>query len=180
MQVYLLAAGDGRRSHGPKAWKIYEGKTLLEKQVHFLLSRFSAQAVTVSIQEDWRQRCQNIHSQINWINEDPKQSPLKAFQVLLSAQPQTDWAFFYHVDMPVWNPTLFDSLAQGAKEGIDAVIPLHAQRLGHPVLLSPKLGPQIQALNPSIDRLDHYLRTRTVTTIEVPFDCVLQNWNQIA
>ena len=34
-RVLLLAAGRGRRSGGPKAWRPYEGTTLLEAQLSF-------------------------------------------------------------------------------------------------------------------------------------------------
>ena len=55
-QVYLLAAGHGRRAGGPKAWQDYEGKPLLERQIEFLTKHFEPSAIAVSIQEEWKDR----------------------------------------------------------------------------------------------------------------------------
>lgn len=177
MQVYLLAAGEGRRSGGPKAWRRHEGKTLLERQLEFLLSRFAAPKVAVTIQEGWRRRCETINPGVRWIAEDPSRSALSALQTLLRACPQQDWAFLYHVDMPVWEPAVFERLAQAAPGDAEAVVPMHAGRKGHPLLLSPTLGAIILALNPTQDRLDYWLRTRRISAVDLPYSCVLENWN---
>ena len=180
MQVYLLAAGAGRRSGGPKAWRKHESKTLLEKQLNFLLARFPARALTVSIQGPWRRRCETINPGVHWIAVDPAQSPLAALQTLLKACPQQDWAFLYHVDMPVWEPPLFERLEKEARQQLDAIVPIHDGRKGHPVLLSPRLSPEILALDPATNRLDHWLRAQRLRAVEVGLPCVLENWNAAA
>lgn len=181
-QVYLLAAGLGRRSGGPKAWRTYGGKTLLEKQIEFLLKHFPAEQVTVSIQEPWRRRCEKIEPKVHWIAEDPQTTPLSALQALLKDIPMTRWAFIYHVDMPVWEPELFEMLARaitGAEgSAAEAIAPVYQHSKGHPMLLSPKLAALLQNLDPTKDRLDFWLRTRKEASVEVPFSCIHENWNQ--
>ena len=60
LQAYLLAGGNGSRAGGPKAWRDLEGRSLMERQVTFLTSRFRPESVAVSIQEGWRDRCVQI------------------------------------------------------------------------------------------------------------------------
>lgn len=180
-RAYLLAAGNGRRAGGPKAWLVHEGKTLLQRQLDFLLGRFSPQSVAVSIQPAWLPRCLALNPAVRWVPVDPLSPPMGAFLSLIKDSPLTDWGFLYHVDMPLWEPALFDLLLEragrpGARD-FDAIVPVYKGRKGHPVLLSSETETALLALDPAKDRLDLWLRTRTVGTVEVPFACVLENWN---
>lgn len=175
-QAYLLAAGEGRRAGGPKAWRLCEGGPALGRQVDFLLTRFKPRSVAVSIQESWRDRCLAIHPDVCWVGVDPRQTPLGALQALISACPMRSSAFLHHVDMPVWEPELFELLDRAA-DNADAVIPVYAGRKGHPVLLSQALGPHILSLDPKTQRLDHWLRRRQTRAVDMPFSCVLENQN---
>lgn len=181
-QVYLLAGGNGSRAGGPKAWREFEGRSLLKRQVDFLTNRFEPRAIAISIQKDWRERCLRIQPDICWVSEDPKNPPMGAIQALVGELPLQDWSFLYHVDMPVWEPALFDALSErihaAEKSGIEAIAPSHHGRKGHPLVLSPKLGPAITVLDPSKDRMDFWLRTRREDVVEVPFACIHENWNQ--
>ncbi len=56
-RVLLLAAGRGRRSGGPKAWRPYEGTTLLEAQLSFFRGLVDDKNISIAIQQDWRERC---------------------------------------------------------------------------------------------------------------------------
>jgi CTP:molybdopterin cytidylyltransferase MocA len=99
---------------------------------------------------------------------------------LLKASPLDDWGFLHHVDMPVWEPGLFEILEKSAcscESPCEAVVPIHKTRRGHPILLSPTLNAPILGLDPARDRLDHWLQGRRIKTTEVPFACVLENWN---
>ncbi len=174
-QVYLLAAGRGRRAGGPKAWRDCDGKPLLERQLEFLTPRFDP---VITIQPDWAQRCAGLAPGASWVPVDPEASPLASLQAALRQAPMTGWSFLYHVDMRVWEPGLFTALAAGAvKTKAEAVIPTFAGRRGHPVLLSPVLTGDVLALDPEHERLDSFLRTREVETLETDFVCVLDNWN---
>ncbi|MBI5245485.1 MAG: nucleotidyltransferase family protein [Elusimicrobia bacterium] len=174
---YLLAAGQGRRAGGPKAWLAHEGLPLIERQAVFLLGFLPPERIAVSIQEGWGERCRAIHPDVRWIPVDPEAPPLAALQALLRAAPPEGWCFLHHVDMPVWERALFKELERASSRAEEAVIPMVAGRGGHPVLLSPKLAAKIEALDPSKDRLDRWLRSRKALRFEVPFACAVENWN---
>ncbi|MCX5794266.1 MAG: NTP transferase domain-containing protein [Elusimicrobia bacterium] len=177
-QAYLLAAGRGRRAGGPKAWRDWEGKPLLERQLEFLGLVLPLENVAVSIQESWLQRCRILEPRAVWVPVDPEAPALAAILALARALPLERWTFLYHVDMRVWEPELFRLLAERAAEGgAEAVVPVQGGRRGHPVLLSPGLRDSLLALNPVKDRLDVWLRSRRVVEVPVPYLCVHDNWN---
>ncbi len=182
-QVCLLAAGDGKRAGGPKAWRVVEGRALLDRQIAFLLTLFKPDSIAVTIQEGWRERVLKLHRDVVWVAEDPESSPLSALQSLLAAAPPKSWAFLYHVDMPLWEPGLFEALdrrvAAAEEEGLEALAPANGGRKGHPVLLSPRLAPLLAALDPAKDRLDFWLRSRKEGTVDVPYPSIHDNWNAV-
>ena len=177
--AYLLAAGNGNRAGGPKAWLEFAGKGLLERQIDFLAGRFAADHIAVSIQDAWRERCLKINPSVRWVAVNPLASPLASLIALLHALPLNNPGFVYHVDMPVWEPELFEMLETSLKEATpEAVIPSFQEERGHPVLLSPLLRESLMNLSPERDRLDHWLNTRQTKIVDVPFSCVLENWNE--
>ncbi|MBI3547844.1 MAG: nucleotidyltransferase family protein [Elusimicrobia bacterium] len=180
-QACLLAAGRGQRAGGPKAWQLRDGKPLLQSQLDFLGSQVASGAVAVSIQSDWVERCRALRPDAHWVAVDPDKPPMASIVALLKTRPMTSWFFLYHVDMPVWEPRLFSALAaripQAEASACDAIVPVKDGRRGHPVLLSPAAGKALAEMDPAVDRLDAWLRTRRVDAVEVPFACILENWN---
>ncbi len=180
--VYLLAAGKGRRAGGPKAWKLHEGTSLLERQVGFLLHLFDSGSVAVTMQAGWKDRCNDLSSLVRWVPVDPEATPLGALQALCKGGRHGAWAFLYHVDMPLWEEGLFTALAgripDAEKDRRDAIVPSRGGKRGHPVLLSPKALAALAALDPAIDRLDHGLKTREVMIVEVESPRIHENWNE--
>lgn len=185
MQSCVLAAGRGVRAGGPKAWLPSEGSTLLERQLGFLLSLFTPGDIAISIQEAWLDRCRSLNAGVRWVAVDPGAPALASLQALLRASPPEGWTFVHHVDMPVWDAALFETLAANistathakSPDVIDAVVPVHGGRVGHPVALSRNAAPAVLGLDPSNGRLDAWLRGARVKTVEVPQACVLENWN---
>lgn len=178
MRSYLLAAGRGTRAGGPKAWLPHDGRTLLESQLAFLLTRFRPEQICVTIQEEWRARCEELNRGVNWIAADPDAPAFASLRKILDGAAREDWSFVHHVDMPVWVPELFDALAAEAGEAdVDAVAPRYAGRRGHPVLLSPRAQAALKLVDASAGRLDRWLEGRRVRDVEVPFACVRENWN---
>jgi len=178
VKAILLAAGRGVRAGGPKAWAMHDGRPLLECQLRFLLTRFSPERISVSIQKEWEPRCRALSAGARWIAVDPDAPALASAIALLDGTP--DWTFLHHVDMPVWEPALFDRLASRAAEdaGVEAVIPTFENRGGHPVLLSPAAVAAMAELDPAKHRLDHWLRARRVARVETDWPCVVENWNE--
>jgi CTP:molybdopterin cytidylyltransferase MocA len=188
-RVCLLAAGNGTRAGGPKVWRMHQGKTLLERQLDFLSGLFPPASIAVSIQEIWMEKCRELNDKVRWIAVNPDASPLASLLSLLRpSRPSTTlgvnsggnlipWAFVYHVDMPVWERDLWELLALKISDEFTAVVPSYQGKGGHPVLLSPQAQTQACNLDPLRDRLDFWLRGQKVRTLEVPYRCILENWN---
>ena len=179
--VYLLAAGQGKRAGGPKAWLETEGRALLVRQLEFLLKRFPAGSIAVSIQKEWLEKCRAIEPKVVWVPTDPDAPAFASLKALLAALPLSKWAFLYHVDMPVWDEELFYLLASFVpKPGADsyeALVPTHGGKGGHPVLLGPSLSEGLRSLDSQTGRLDAFLKSRRVHRVDVPYSSVLENWN---
>ena len=180
--VYLLAAGLGRRAGGPKAWMDFGGKPMLKRHLEFLIPRFAPQSLAVSVQEPWKDRCWSMNAQVRWVSVDPAATALGSLQELVRTTPLSRWAYVFHVDMPVWNEELFYTLAscmpKDGAEACEAIVPMHGGRGGHPIMISPALQEPLLALDPAANRLDSFLHTRRVLRREVPYACVLENWNE--
>lgn len=180
-RAYLLAAGRGRRAGGPKAWRVREGRSLLERQIGFLTGFLPPDAVAVSVQEAWLDRCRGLHPGVRWVAADADAPPLASLQRLIADRPLDRWASLHHVDMPVWEEALFRELAgripEAEARGAAAIVPESGGGGGHPVLLSPRCAPELAALDPARDRLDAWLRGRPVLRAPVAFPCVRENWN---
>ena len=180
MKALLLAAGRGKRAGGPKAWAPHDGHTLLESQLKFLLSRFRPESVFVTIQAEWRERCLELNRSVRWTPADPDAPAFASLKTLLTEDNAEAWRFIHHVDMPVWEPALFDALAAAAANGgenHDALVPVFEGRRGHPVLLSPRAQTALARLDPARARLDRWLSEAKVLEVPGPA-CCRENWNE--
>lgn len=175
-RVLLLAAGRGRRSGGPKAWRPYEGTTLLEAQLAFFRGLVGDKNVSVAIQRDWLDRCSELSRETAWVSTDPDASPLSSLQGLIKASPAAR-SFVLHVDMPIFVRGIYEDLWQ---VDADAVAPVFEGHRGHPVLLSPQSLAEIAKLDPATDRLDHWLRGHHVREAKVETAVIHLNLNEPA
>jgi CTP:molybdopterin cytidylyltransferase MocA len=173
-RVLLLAAGRGRRSGGPKAWRPYEGTTLLEAQLNFFRGLVGDKNISIAIQKEWRERCSVLAPQATWVPSDPEWFPLGSLQALISVSPAVR-SFVIHVDMPVFLRTVYEDLW---KSSADAAAPTFGGRRGHPVLLSPKSLAEISRLDPAKDRLDAWLRGHHVAEVPVATGAIHLNLNE--
>lgn len=174
-QVFLLAAGRGRRAGGPKAWRDVDGKPALARHLEGLLPLFAG--ASASVQADWLDRCRALSARVRWVPVDPDLPALASVQALVRSRPTDEPGFLYHVDMPVFQAALFEALLAGLA-GVEACVPVHEGRRGHPVLLSPSLYGPLAALDPAQDRLDEFLRSRRVAEVKTPDAAVLENRNR--
>ncbi len=175
--VYLLAAGRGSRAGGPKAFADLDGKPLLERQMSFLTALVGAEDVLVAVQESWLAKWSARFPGARLVAVDPDAPPLASLIALVAARKPERPGFVLHVDMPLWEPRLYAALLSALRPGWDAVVPRFEGRRGHPVLASAAALSKLGALDPAVDRLDVWLRSRKVETLDVPFSCVTQNWN---
>ena len=144
-RVLLLAAGRGRRAGGPKAWRPYEGGTLLEAHLDFFRGLVGPGALFVAIQDEWRPRCTALWAEVSWIAADAEAQPLASLQCLIAASG-AHRAFVLHVDMPIFEREIYETLLKAPG---DAVVPVFDGRRGHPVLLGPGALGEIACLDPA-------------------------------
>lgn len=170
----LLAAGRGRRAGGPKAWLDCDGAPLLERQLRFLRSLVPGASISVSVQEPWLDRCRKLSPETRFVPVDPEAPALSALLALLRDRPMTGWTSVHHVDMPAWEPPLFEPPDDAECE---AAVWTREGRGGHPVLLRETLQPGLTALDPDRDRLDLFLRGRRVLRRETAIARAFENWN---
>lgn len=178
---YILAAGHGRRAGGPKAWHVHAGLSLLERHVRFVQERGAVSRTAIAIQAGWRERCQRLDAGIHWVATDAERPPLASFRALLEVLPLDRWGFVLHVDMPLWEGAVYDTLARAAAQaepGIAALVPTFAGRGGHPLMLSPGAATALARLDPDQDRLDHWLRQVATRRVAVGDGGILENWNR--
>ncbi|MFI5362676.1 MAG: NTP transferase domain-containing protein [Elusimicrobiota bacterium] len=173
-RVFLLAAGRGRRSGGPKAWRPYEGTTLLEAQLSFFRGLLGEENISVAIQDEWSARCAALAPKTTWVSVDPDLHPLGSLQKLIGASPAAR-SFVLHVDMPIFLRDVYEGLWKASG---DAVAPTFGGRRGHPVLLAPNALAEISALDPATDRLDVWLRGHRVAEVPVATGAIHLNLNE--
>lgn len=173
LRVRLLAAGHGKRAGGPKAWGPYAGTTMLEAQLGFLAGVTAPENLDVAIQGEWLERCRGLSSRANWVPADPDGTPLSSLQALLAATPRGR-SFVVHVDMPVFDLRVWRALESAPGD----CAPVHGGRRGHPVLLDAATLDAVAALDARRDRLDSFLRARTVAEVPVVTDVIFANLNE--
>lgn len=177
--VYLLAAGNGKRAGGPKAWAMRGEKPLLQLHLDFWQDRFDLSRVFISVQETWLRRCLELDLHVGWISCDPEGTPMQSLQRLLAVSERAA-GFVYHVDMPFWDPPV-EALFQSLKDGIGtaaAAVPVYQGKRGHPVYLSKAAAADVSRLDPATGRLDAFLHECHVAEVPVKAPIIHANWNE--
>lgn len=172
-RVLLLAAGHGRRAGGPKAWMPRDGKPLVEAQLDFLMKVTLPEKIAVAIQGDWLDYCRELSSKVLWVPVNPDVSPLASLQALIRAA-RVEKSYILHVDMPVFDPSVFAKLAAAPGDAV----PSFKDKRGHPVLLTTITLLDVQRLNPETDRLDEFLGRRGIEAVPVDTELILSNLNE--
>jgi len=174
VQLFLLAAGRGRRAGGPKAWRETDGKPALDSHIEGMLPHVGA--ILVSVQADWKAKLSRHSPKVCLISADPDLPMLASLQELIAARGSDYNAFVHHVDMPVPDGALLKALS-GALGQAEAAVPVYKGKRGHPALLSHRLFDPILALDGQKERLDEFLHTREVVEVPVDQPSVLENRN---
>jgi len=109
-------------------------------------------------------------------NEAPERGPFSSLQVGLAHVAPDDPTFVLPIDVPAPAPEVWASLLAALTSGVDAAVPVHRGRGGHPVLLSPRLARGLRRLGAET-RLDFELRRVAVARVPVEDARVRRNLN---
>jgi CTP:molybdopterin cytidylyltransferase MocA len=169
-EVVVLAAGRSSRMGEPKGLVRVDGRPWILHQLDALAGR----RVVVVLGED-RARYEEVVPSLAArvppatvvVNPAPDRGPFSSLQVGLAAlaggpaasRARSVAAFVLPVDVPAASADVWTALeaALGDRDGIDAAVPEHEGRGGHPVLLAPSLLARLGTA-PASSRLDELLR----------------------
>lgn len=150
----ILAAGASRRMGVPKANLDYRGETFLNRLIR-ILGEVSSPVVVVlgpdagPIRETITRPAEFV------VNPEPERGQLTSLQCGLRAIPAAARAvMFTPLDYPAVEPSTVHSLADAWRPDVPLILPRHAGRRGHPVLLGAGLIPEFLALPESATARD--------------------------
>lgn len=171
--VVVLAAGRSSRMGEPKGLVLVEGRPWIAHQLDALQGRPPRRVILVLGHDRARylEAVLGLGRRVDLVtNPDPDRGPFSSLQVGLSAVDAEQSTFVLPVDVPVPSQAVWDALevalggretATGAALGpgsVEAAIPVHDGRGGHPVLLGPAFIARLVERDPARSRLDEELR----------------------
>jgi len=175
----VLAAGCGKRMGMPKAVIQLGDKPLGRIAVELLQSAdVEKTVIVIGCKADFV--LENLSSIGNVVEN--KNWKMGQFSSLLKGFSQLDkdqWALVLPVDVVGVRTDTVKSLIGAVGESIDAVIPVHNGKKGHPVLISPQFRTRIEELNRVDARLDHLLREAETELVDVADGAVVSNVNTL-
>ena len=169
--LVVLAAGEGRRAGGPKAWIEVQGRPWLSHQLQALASSPLARIVVVLAEEPPAPHAHLFPGDSWTLNPHPELGPFHSLQCglrALGAAALEAGAYVQPVDVPAPSSEVFEALARELP-GALACVPEFDHRGGHPVLLSGEAIGQVLALDPAAPeaRLDRWLRNAHARRVPV-------------
>ncbi len=180
----VLAAGQGRRLGGNKALLDLGGTPALLRILGTIASA-GLEVVIVVIGHDGERVCAMIDGETQYstttivVNPDPERGQTSSVQCGIAALPPIARAtLVWPVDHPLVSPDDVRAITTRAAAHPEAtvVLPTHAGRNGHPVLLARALFPRLLALAPEtpLRNLVRGERERT-SFVERPTDAILRD-----
>lgn len=180
MNFILLAAGHGKRMGGNKALMEYQGQPWILTQLK-QIAEVGFQSITVVTNAESEAALEKIvenytPSVLVLTNPRPELGPFSSLQLAVAATPE-DASFVSPVDVPLKAATLKKLRQAWLQHGhLDALIPSHQDRKGHPVILSVGLQRELLKLSPENPeaRLDFILKAlpenkKRIFNVEDPF-----------
>ncbi len=165
----LLAAGASVRMGRPKPLLLYRGATFLDSQIA-LHCTCSAQVFVVlgHRAEEIAAGAKLTENVVLLLNPEPDRGQLSSLQCGLRALPShIEAVIMQPVDSPGVAPATLLAMCQAweaASTPLDFVIPVHAERRGHPVLMRRAIGEELLTLREGATARDvvHAHRSGTV------------------
>lgn len=180
MNFILLAAGSGQRMGGNKALMEFKGKPWILSQLREI-ANVGFQSITIVTNPDSELALEKTLASFTpkvllLTNPNPEKGPFSSLQLAIAATPE-DASFISPVDVPLKAATLKKMRQAWLQHGhLDALIPSHQDRKGHPVVLSTDLQRELLRMKPDSPeaRLDYFLKSvpenkKKIFPVEDPF-----------
>lgn len=173
----FLAAGASSRMGKPKGLLEYRGGTWLGAQVKALRPQGINRVILVLGRDAglYSPLLASLPEVEPRLNPDPEGTSFSSLQIGLRGLSGPVW--ISPLDVPV--TARLGLLAEALVGEIEAVVPAHEGRGGHPVLLSEPLIQRLMRLDPSAEeaRLDHQIRSARSARVPVDDAKVVMNLN---
>jgi molybdenum cofactor cytidylyltransferase len=175
----VLAAGASSRMGRPKALLDVGKRTAIEQVVETLRDGGASGIVVVVGRHAAEIRAGADLRGVRVVdNPDWERGRTSSVQRGLAALPPgTEWTLLALVDMPLVRAETVRALLAARRDDADAVVPVHAGRRGHPILLRRTLFPRIAALGPDAP-LHDVIRTARRADVEVDDPGVLVDFDE--
>ncbi len=177
--VVLLAGGASSRMGAPKGLVAVDGRRWIEHQLD-RAERFALDRPIVVLGFDharYTREVDGLHARARVVvNPAPERGPFSSLQRGLSCAAPEQPTFVLPVDVPAPGDDVWTSLRASMDPALEAAVPVHRGRGGHPVVLSAALVARLLRLPPDT-RLDHELSRCAVARVTVADPLVLQNLN---
>ncbi|HEX3345611.1 MAG TPA: NTP transferase domain-containing protein [Polyangiaceae bacterium] len=181
--VVLLAAGRSSRMGQPKGLFPHRGRPWLESQLAAVEGRRAVVVLGLD-RALYLAALPGLASRpgvVVAVNPDPDRGPFSSLQVGLAAlgAPAVAPVFVLPVDVPAASAPTWRALEDALGPTLDAAIPTHEGRGGHPVLLAPPFVAQLGRRDPASpdSRLDALLRLAKAILVPVGDPRVRLNLN---
>ena len=185
--LIILAAGRAERMGFPKGLIRWNDRTLLESHIDSFFSNGGRQVHLVlgDNRDIYARELAHLfrHPDIHVVvNDRIALGPFFSLQLGLRDCPEHEARFILPVDVPTPGRSTWALLAQNSLPRYLAVIPVHGNRGGHPVVLSAVYSKFLLALDPAgaEARLDVQIRSlqpHEVKRVEVGDESILANFN---
>lgn len=172
----ILAGGASSRMGFPKAL-LTLGDVTFADQLIGLFRDGCEQTILVIGYEAERVR-RGIRETVDFaVNPSPARGMLSSLQCgLAEVRSQIEGVFFTPVDMPLIQPATLVRLIEGFSGGM-TIVPEHAGRHGHPVLMPAKLIPEFLAADPNDSSASEILHRHPIRYLPVDDPGVITNIN---
>jgi molybdopterin-guanine dinucleotide biosynthesis protein A len=182
----ILCGGQSRRMGSPKAWLVWEGRTLLE----LTADRLAPLVDTLIVSAAAGQKLPNLtYPHVRVEDAVPERGPIEGLRAALTAAGEAGCTLMYalSVDLPLLDPALLARLRDRLDTGDEAIVPL-AEGFRQPlcalyrVSILPTVERVAQSSRPSLQACLDAIRVRLLEPADYadldPSGRSLRNWNR--
>ena len=178
--MLLLGAGRSSRMGRDKVLLPVQGQPALHRLLSTSLSVCGRAVLVLGANHDTVLPVLRLHPLAQRVtvvrNPAPERGMFSSVLCGLAAIPAGASVFIQPADQPLVSPATYAVLLGVLAPQLDAIIPTHGERGGHPVLLAGGFAGQLRQCPPT-SSLRQQMEGRTILRLPVPDAAILHNWN---